>query len=78
MRIMVFKNKYKEEERHPDYTIFESGEGDLRKIGALWNGHSAKAGDYFSGTIDEEGTSYDHRDIKPETTEGDSGDDIPF
>ena len=73
MRIMVFKNKYKEQEKHPDYTIFNSDGEELVKVGALWKGRSAKAGDFFSGTIDEEGTVY-----KPETTEDDGGEDIPF
>ena len=75
MRIMVFKNKYKEEERHPDYEIYKSEEGkDLIKVGALWKGRSAKAGDFFSGTINDEDTpAYEQA-----TTEDDGGGDIPF
>ena len=71
MRIMVFKNKYKERENQPDYTIYNSDGDELVKVGALWKGASAKAGDFFSGTIDDEDiTAYE-----PETTEAD---DIPF
>ena len=74
MRIMVFKNKYKEQEKHPDYTIFNSDGEELVKIGALWKGRSAKAGDFFSGTIDDEDTLV----YEPQTTEDDGGDSIPF
>jgi len=74
MRIMVFKNKHKEQERHPDYVIYNSDGEELVKIGALWKGRSAKAGDFFSGTIDLEGApAYEET-----TTENDGGDDIPF
>jgi len=74
MRIMVFKNKYKERENQPDYTIYNSDGDELVKIGALWKGRSAKAGDFFSGTIDDEDTPA----YEPETTEDDGGEDIPF
>ena len=80
MRIMVFKNKHKEAEKHPDYTIFKSEEGrELVKIGALWKGRSAKAGDFFSGTIDDEDTEPHQKRgyITGEPTEDDGG-DIPF
>ena len=68
---MVFKNKFKEQERHPDYVIYND---ELVKIGALWKGRSAKAGDFFSGTIDDEDTPA----YEPETTEAVGGEDIPF
>ena len=76
MRIMVFKNKYKENPKHPDFTIYKAVDGeDLKKIGALWKGKSAKSGDFFSGTIDDEDTPV----YEPETTEDDGGEDsIPF
>ena len=75
MRIMVFKNKYKENPKHPDFTIYKAVDGeDLKKIGALWKGRSAKSGDFFSGTIDDEDTPA----YQPETTEDDGGEDIPF
>ena len=68
MRIMVFKNKYKEEERHPDYEIYKSEEGkDLVKVGALWKGRSAKAGDFFSGSLD---FSRLHEDAEPHQKRG--------
>jgi len=75
MRIMVFKNKYKENPKHPDFTIYKAVDGeDLKKIGALWKGRSAKSGDFFSGTIDDEDTPA----YQPETTEDDGGEDIPI
>ena len=80
MRIMVFKNKYKEQDKHPDYTIFNSDGEELVKIGALWKGRSAKAGDFFSGTIDDEDTEPHQKRgyITGEPTEDDGGSDIPF
>ena len=75
MRIMVFKNKYKENPKHSDLIIYKAVDGeDLKKIGALWKGRSAKSGDFFSDTIDDEDTPA----YQPETTEDDGGEDIPF
>ena len=77
MRIMVFKNKHKEEDKHPDYVVYNSDGEELVKVGALWKGRSAKAGDFFSGTIDDEG-NYDTHDEQQTTEDDGGGDSIPF
>ena len=72
MRIVVFKNSYKESDKHPDYIIYRSEEGeDLEKIGALWIGKSSKGKSYMSGNIDIEA-----KEEQPDVSDPDDG--IPF
>jgi len=72
MRITVFKNGYKETDKHPDYIIYKAEEGkDLEKIGALWVGKSTKGNSYMSGNIEIE-----TRGEEPTTPDPDDG--IPF
>jgi len=71
MRITVFKNGYKETDKHPDYIIYRAEEGkDLEKIGALWIGKSTKGTNYMSGNIDLE--------PKEEQQDASDSNDIPF
>ena len=78
MRIVVFKNGHKKEDKHPDYIIYRSeAEQDLEKIGALWLGKSSKGQSYMSGSIDDEAVPENYQKAEqPRVMDGD--DDIPF
>jgi len=78
VKIVVFKNSYKDTDRHPDYIIYRSEEGeDLVKVGALWLGKSSKGTDYMSGKIDDfDQPESEHKDGEEEVQTPD--DDIPF
>ena len=79
MRIVVFKNSYKESDKHPDYIIYRSEEGeDLEKIGALWIGKSSKGKSYMSGQIDVETAAPENYLKEERPTVSDLDDDIPF
>ena len=79
MRIVVFKNGYKETDKHPDYIIYRSEEDkDLEKIGALWLGKSSKGTNYMSGQIDIDGESASENYRKEEHPTVSDDDDIPF
>ena len=75
MKLMLFKNKYKDKESQPDWNVHDRESEGFEKIGGGWNNHTDKAGDYISITIDREKAE---QYSKVETTEGDGGDDIPF
>ena len=75
MRITVFKNNYKDTDKHPDYIIYKAEEGkDLKKIGALWIGKSAKGTDYMSGELED----FNQAESDYKDAEETQNDDIPF
>jgi len=79
MRIVVFKNSYKDTDKHPDYIIYRSEEGqDLEKIGALWIGKSTKGTNYMSGEIEIETAAPENYLKAEEPPVSDPDDDIPF
>jgi len=80
MRIVVFKNGHKKEDKHPDYIIYRSEEGkDLEKIGALWLGKSSKGQSYMSGSIEFEDAAPENyrKEEQPKVSRGED-DQIPF
>ena len=76
MRIVVFKNSYKDTDKHPDYIIYRSEEDqDLEKIGALWLGKSSKGKSYMSGEIE---LDQQVQNVPEPPHDEFGGDDIPF
>lgn len=57
MRIVVRKNEYKKEDKHPDYRISGLVGSDWENVGALWLKKGDDGKQYLSGEIKEDASS---------------------